>query len=48
LPRNFLHAAQLELEHPRIGKRIALQAPLPVELEKFLTVLTHRGSKAEI
>jgi 23S rRNA pseudouridine1911/1915/1917 synthase len=36
LPRNFLHAAQLELSHPRTAKRIALQSPLPVELQGFL------------
>ena len=29
LPRNFLHAAQLELTHPRTGRQIALQSPLP-------------------
>jgi len=36
LPRNFLHAAQLELDHPRTGRKIALEAPLPVELRAFL------------
>ncbi len=36
LPRNFLHAAQLELTHPRTGKQIALQSPLPAELQAFL------------
>jgi 23S rRNA pseudouridine1911/1915/1917 synthase len=39
LPRNFLHAAKLELEHPRTGKKIALQSPLPVELQAFLTAV---------
>jgi 23S rRNA pseudouridine1911/1915/1917 synthase len=37
LPRNFLHAAELELAHPRTGKKIALTSPLPAELEAFLS-----------
>lgn len=36
LPRNFLHAAQLELPHPRTGKPLHLEAPLPEELTAFL------------
>jgi 23S rRNA pseudouridine1911/1915/1917 synthase len=39
LSRNFLHAAQLELTHPRTGARIALQSPLPPELQAFLATL---------
>jgi 23S rRNA pseudouridine1911/1915/1917 synthase len=39
LPRNFLHAAQLELAHPRTGKAIALTSPLPAELQEFLSVV---------
>ena len=39
LPRNFLHAAQLELTHPRTGKQIALKSPLPPELEAFLATI---------
>ncbi len=39
LPRNFLHAAQLELTHPRTGERIALKSPLPPELQAFLATL---------
>ena len=39
LGRNFLHAAQLELEHPRTGERIALRSPLPPELQAFLAAL---------
>jgi len=39
LSRNFLHAAQLELTHPRTGERIALQSPLPPELQAFLATL---------
>jgi 23S rRNA pseudouridine1911/1915/1917 synthase len=36
LPRNFLHAAQLELAHPRTNQKIALTSPLPADLEAFL------------
>jgi 23S rRNA pseudouridine1911/1915/1917 synthase len=36
LGRNFLHAARLEFKHPRTGKALELEAPLPKELEQFL------------
>jgi len=36
LERNFLHAARLELLHPRTGKPLQLQAPLPSELHHWL------------
>jgi len=36
LPRNFLHAARLELLHPHTGEKIALESPLPSELQAFL------------
>lgn len=39
LPRNFLHAAQLELTHPRTGQKISLDSPLPPELHAFLATL---------
>jgi 23S rRNA pseudouridine1911/1915/1917 synthase len=39
LGRNFLHSAQLEFSHPRTGKLLQLEAPLPVELEDFLEKL---------
>ena len=39
LPRNFLHAAQLEVVHPRTGERIALKSPLPAELQAFLAAV---------
>jgi len=32
LGRNFLHAARLEFTHPRTGKLLELEAPLPEEL----------------
>jgi 23S rRNA pseudouridine1911/1915/1917 synthase len=36
LARNFLHAARLEFTHPRTGKMLEVEAPLPRELEEFL------------
>jgi 23S rRNA pseudouridine1911/1915/1917 synthase len=39
LSRNFLHAAELALAHPRTGTSILLKSPLPPELLKFLAVL---------
>ena len=39
LARNFLHAARLELVHPRSGKKIVLESPLPAELQAFLTTI---------
>ena len=36
LPRNFLHAAELEFKHPRTGVVIALKSELPEELREFL------------
>src|SRR4029077_6070263 len=40
LPRNFLHAAALQFQHPRSGERLAFSASLPPELEDFLSTLT--------
>jgi len=39
LDRNFLHSTQLELAHPRSGKKISLTAPLPEELVAFQAAL---------
>jgi 23S rRNA pseudouridine1911/1915/1917 synthase len=39
LGRNFLHAAKLEFPHPKTGKLLQLEAPLPEELESFLVQL---------
>jgi len=36
LPRNFLHAAELQFQHPRTGETIALKSDLPEELREFL------------
>lgn len=39
LPRNFLHAAALELEHPRSKQTLTFSRSLPRELEDFLARL---------
>jgi 23S rRNA pseudouridine1911/1915/1917 synthase len=39
LERNFLHSAELEFTHPITRKTLQLQAPLPPELNAFLTRL---------
>jgi 23S rRNA pseudouridine1911/1915/1917 synthase len=39
LSRNFLHAARLELAHPRTGELIALSSPIPGELQAFLATI---------
>ena len=39
LHRNFLHAAALELIHPKTGKSMKFEAKLPRELEDFQTTL---------
>jgi len=37
--RNFLHSARLELAHPRSGKPLKFERPLPEELESLLKSL---------
>jgi 23S rRNA pseudouridine1911/1915/1917 synthase len=37
LSRNFLHAAELRLEHPRTGAELKFAKPLPVELDEFFS-----------
>lgn len=44
LPRTFLHAAKLEFAHPTSGAPLQFAAPLPRELEEFLTGLESRES----
>ena len=39
LPRNFLHAARIRFRHPRTGQWIEVRAPLPPELDNFLSRL---------
>ncbi len=39
LPRNFLHAAALQFQHPRTLEHLSFAAPLPAELADFLQKL---------
>lgn len=39
LPRVFLHAGQLCLDHPRTGERMCFDAPLPADLQEWLQTL---------
>jgi 23S rRNA pseudouridine1911/1915/1917 synthase len=43
LDRNFLHAAAIELIHPRTGLPLSFEAPMPDELEEFLKKLEGRA-----
>jgi 23S rRNA pseudouridine1911/1915/1917 synthase len=45
LGRNFLHAANLEFAHPLTGKLVKLEAPLPEELEHFLSQIEAPSTK---
>jgi 23S rRNA pseudouridine1911/1915/1917 synthase len=38
-PRQMLHAARLTLSHPRSGKRMVFEAPLPADMEALLNQL---------
>jgi len=42
-PRQALHAAELELVHPRTGSRKAWKAPLPADMKKLLARLRRAG-----
>jgi len=44
LNRNFLHAAELEFTHPKTGKAMHLEAPLPPELENLLAEIEDSAS----
>jgi 23S rRNA pseudouridine1911/1915/1917 synthase len=39
LPRNFLHAAELQFEHPRTGEALSFARPVPEALSAFLEKL---------
>jgi 23S rRNA pseudouridine1911/1915/1917 synthase len=40
LPRNFLHAAELQFQHPRTDELMRFARPLPVELDAFLKTIS--------
>ena len=39
LRRHALHAAKLEFDHPKTGKRVSFEAPLPADMQQTLDVL---------
>jgi 23S rRNA pseudouridine1911/1915/1917 synthase len=39
VPRQFLHARQLDFRHPLTGERLCLEAPLPEDVSTVLTLL---------
>lgn len=41
LPRHALHAAGLRFKHPRTGKEMVFEAPLPDDLREFFEDLSH-------
>ena len=43
--RNFLHAAAIELNHPRTGAPLSFTRPLPPEVENFLRRLEKRPAE---
>ena len=45
-PRQALHAAALELSHPRSGKLMRWSAPLPGDMEKLIAGLRHAAADA--
>ena len=45
-PRMMLHAYRLAFQHPRDGRALTLQAPLPPEFEPFLSALSSRATDA--
>jgi 23S rRNA pseudouridine1911/1915/1917 synthase len=42
LARNFLHAAELQFEHPRTNELLKFSRALPAELEEFLEIVDAR------
>lgn len=47
LPRVFLHAGELCLDHPRTGERLCIRAPLPEQLKEWLTALRQQSDHVE-
>jgi 23S rRNA pseudouridine1911/1915/1917 synthase len=39
LPRNFLHAQQIQFAHPRTGEGLSLSSPIPGQLSEFLRMV---------
>jgi 23S rRNA pseudouridine1911/1915/1917 synthase len=45
-PRQALHAARLTFAHPKTGKRVSYEAPLPDDLKKLLGALQRDAEQA--
>ncbi|HWE85872.1 MAG TPA: RluA family pseudouridine synthase [Terracidiphilus sp.] len=45
--RNFLHAAELEFNHPLTARLLQLRSPLPIELESLLAAIEGDESASE-
>jgi 23S rRNA pseudouridine1911/1915/1917 synthase len=46
-PRQALHAARLELDHPVTGKRLAVASPLPADMTRLLDQLAADAAAAQ-
>jgi 23S rRNA pseudouridine1911/1915/1917 synthase len=46
-PRQALHAARLELDHPVTGKRLAVASPLPADMTRLLDQLAADAATAQ-
>ena len=44
LKRMFLHAVSVTLRHPRSGEKLRIEAPLPLELDRFLGLIRDKES----
>jgi 23S rRNA pseudouridine1911/1915/1917 synthase len=42
-PRQALHAFQLTLTHPRLGKKLRCEAPLPADMQALMAALRQNG-----
>jgi 23S rRNA pseudouridine1911/1915/1917 synthase len=47
LPRNFLHAAELQFAHPRHGQLLSYSSPVPEQLKDFLLLLDGNPATAK-
>ena len=47
VPRLFLHAAELALEHPLTGEKMTFRAPLPADLEEVVAWARHTSGFGE-
>jgi 23S rRNA pseudouridine1911/1915/1917 synthase len=43
--RQALHAAKLTLTHPKTGKRVSFEAPLPEDMERLIELLARDAAE---